>query len=59
MVVGVTLQWVLFLPIAYLVGPHLGFGLLGIWVVQVGHRAIQAGCFAGMWNRGNWTNVKL
>jgi putative MATE family efflux protein len=43
MVVGVALQWLLFLPIAYLVGPIWGLGLLGVWVAQAAHRALQAG----------------
>ena len=27
-------QWAFFLPLAFLVGPVLGFGLLGVWIVN-------------------------
>ncbi len=59
MVVAIVLQWVLFLPVAYVVGPLLGFGLLGIWLAQSAHRAIQAGCYAIMWHRGNWAEIQV
>jgi putative MATE family efflux protein len=38
MIVGVGTQWLLFLPLAYLFGPVLGFGLLTIWILQGGSR---------------------
>jgi MATE family multidrug resistance protein len=59
MVVAVALQWALFLPAAYVFGPMLGYGLLGIWVVQAVHRAIQAGAFAFMWHRGGWAKARV
>ncbi len=59
MFVGITLQWVLFLPLAYIAGPVFGLGLLGIWALQAGHRAIQAGVFVVMWQRGKWATVSL
>jgi len=59
MFVAIALQWVLFLPAAYVIGPILGMGLLGIWVAQVGHRVLQAGSFAGMWHGGKWAHVQV
>ncbi|MGB1278188.1 MAG: MATE family efflux transporter, partial [Nannocystaceae bacterium] len=59
MIVSVTLQWLVFLPIAYIFGPYLGFGLTGIWVSQVGYRALLAGCMALLWQRRKWQNVKV
>lgn len=59
MVLVVGLQWLLFLPAAYLVGPVWGYGLVGIWVAQAIYRAIQAGMFAVLWQRGRWTEVEL
>lgn len=59
MYAAVGLQWLVFLPAAYLVGPVLGFGLLGIWLAQVGYRALQAGVFAVMWARGGWTDIRV
>ena len=59
MMVSVTMQWLVFLPTAYLVGPTLGYGLLGIWSAFVGYRIIQAGVLAVLWQRGNWTDIKV
>jgi Na+-driven multidrug efflux pump len=59
MVVSVSLQWGLFLPAAYLAGPVLGLGMLGVWVVQVGYRALQTVAFVIIWRRGGWTKVKV
>ncbi len=59
MLVVVGLQWLLFLPAAYLVGPYWGFGLVGIWTAQAIYRAIQAGLFAVLWQRGRWAHVEL
>jgi MATE family multidrug resistance protein len=59
MVVAVALQWVLFLPFAYWVGPVAGFGLLGIWAAQGVHRIIQATTFASMWRAGKWADVEM
>jgi putative MATE family efflux protein len=59
MVVSVALQWGLFLPCAYLVGPLWGMGLLGIWVAQIGQRLLQSGIFAWMWRRRRWADVTV
>lgn len=59
MVVSISMQWALFLPAAYLVGPVLGFGLLGIWVAQISYRSLQACLLAVLWQRGTWADIKV
>ena len=59
MVVAVGLQWLLFLPVAYVLGPVLGFGMNAIWFAQVGYRALQAVIFIAMWRRGRWAEAKV
>jgi len=59
MAVSIALQWGLFLPLAYLLGPLLGLGMLAIWTAQVGYRCLQAGVFATIWHRGAWAAVKV
>jgi putative MATE family efflux protein len=59
MVVSISLQWLLFLPVAYLVGPILGYGMTAVWTVQVGYRALQAAAFFVVWRRGQWANVEV
>jgi MATE family, multidrug efflux pump len=57
--VSIGLQWLLFLPLAYLVGPVLGFGLLGIWILQGGYRGLMAATFFLLWCRGHWTKIEV
>jgi multidrug resistance protein, MATE family len=57
--ISVGLQWLLFLPLAWLVGPGLGHGLLAIWLVFVGYRALQTGLFIALWRRRQWAKIKV
>ncbi len=59
MAISVSLQWGLFLPVAYLVGPVLGLGLIGVWAAQVAYRALQTAAFVMMWHRGSWADIEL
>lgn len=59
MVVSISVQWLLFLPAAFLVGPTLGHGLLGIWLCHVLWRAAQAAAFTSIWQRGRWAYVRV
>ena len=59
MVASIAIQWVLFLPIAFLVGPTLGLGLIGIWTCQVGWRITQAVVFTGLWQRRKWADIQV
>lgn len=59
MVVAIMTQWALFLPLAYLVGPVLGLGLIGIWVAQGGYRALQAVMFWRSWTRRQWAAIRV
>jgi len=59
MVVSIGTQWLFFLPLAYIVGPILGFGLLGVWLLQGGGRAIQAYVFMQMWRGKKWQSISV
>ena len=59
MYVAIGLQWLLFLPAAYVAGPLLGYGLIGIWIAMAVHRILQAASFAIMWHRGKWAHVAI
>lgn len=54
MVVAVGLQWGAFLPIAWLVGPVAGGGLLAVWLAQGAYRLVQAGIYLTLWQRLRW-----
>jgi MATE family multidrug resistance protein len=59
MVIATALQWGLFLPAAYVIGPVLGHGLLAVFAAQVVYRMLQSGAFAWQWQRGAWQHIKL
>jgi multidrug resistance protein, MATE family len=59
MKVAVLAQWAVFLPLAYLAGPVLGFGLTFIWTMQVGYRAVMAGVFTRFWVKGDWQRIRV
>jgi Na+-driven multidrug efflux pump len=57
--ITVTAQWAFFLPLAYVVGPVLGFGLLGIWILNGIYRAGQALVCAQQWHSRKWTGIDI
>ncbi|GMR15257.1 MAG: MATE family efflux transporter [Gammaproteobacteria bacterium] len=57
--ISVIAQWAFFLPVAYIVGPVLGFGLLGVWAVNALYRAGQAVAVARQWAGRHWVGIKL
>ena len=59
MIVSVALQWLVGLPLSWLAGPYLGYGLFGVWVCQTGYRALQAGVFIWLWQTGSWRNIRV
>jgi len=59
MMVSIGYQWLFFLPLAYLTGPVLGFGLLTVWLLQAAYRALQTATVIGLWRRGAWAGVKV
>ncbi|MCR9141969.1 MAG: MATE family efflux transporter [bacterium] len=59
MLASVGMQWLLFLPVAFLLGPVLGFGLLTLWSANLSYRMLLAGVFFILWRRGGWTNIQV
>jgi MATE family multidrug resistance protein len=59
MFIGIGFQWLLFLPVVYVVGPILGLGLVAVFAIQAAYRGLQALTFASMWQRGRWQAIEL
>lgn len=59
MIMSAGTQWLFFLPAAFLVGPKLGFGLLGIWIVQACYRILLTFFFATRWRGKVWAGIKV
>jgi len=57
--ISVIAQWGFFLPLAYIAGPLLGFGLLGIWIVNSFYRGGQAVVCIQSWAARRWLGIKL
>ncbi|MGH1462519.1 MAG: MATE family efflux transporter [Neptuniibacter sp.] len=52
-------QWLFYLPLAWFFGSYLGFGLLGIWIVQLAHRTLSSMVFILIWKQKNWLRIKI
>jgi multidrug resistance protein, MATE family len=59
MTTTLTLQWLVFLPLAWWVGVGLDQGLLGIWWVQLGYRCLNSAWFALIWQRRRWQQLQV
>lgn len=59
MTVSVGLQWLLFLPFAYLLGPVWGLGLTAIWLALTAYRALQSLALAIAWQRRRWVHIRV
>jgi len=59
MFVSVGIQWLLFLPLAFVIGPVLGYGLLGVWLWQGITRALQSWLFLSMWRGRKWQQIEV
>jgi multidrug resistance protein, MATE family len=59
MIVSIALQWLAFLPAAFLAGPVLGWGLLALWLINVVYRKAQMGVFMLMWHREGWAGIRV
>jgi len=59
MKVSVGFQWLLFLPIAYVLGPMLGLGLTAVWLGMTVYRALQSAVFMVAWERRSWTAIRV
>jgi len=59
MYVSIGTQWLLFLPLAFIIGPVLGYGLLGVWIWQGVTRALQSWTFFTIWRGRNWQRIEV
>lgn len=59
LIVNVGMQWLLFLPLAYIIGPVLGWGLIGVWCARICYRLLQSMTLVAVWKRRNWANIDV
>lgn len=54
MLLTLSMQWLVFLPLAWWVGIGLGHGLLGVWLMQLVYRLLNSTGFLWIWQRRRW-----
>ncbi len=59
MLLSVGCQWGILLPGAYLLGPVLGVGLTGIWVIQLLYRILFSLSMVVRWRQGIWRTIEV
>ena len=59
MLVGIFGMWCCAVPGSYLLGIHLGWGLVGIWVAMAADEIMRAIIFVFRWQSGKWKTKKL
>ncbi len=59
MFVTLGFQWLIFLPLAYWLGPVAGMGLFAIWIAQFAYRIVQFAVFIYLWQKRDWALIKL
>jgi Na+-driven multidrug efflux pump len=59
MLISIGTQWLLFLPLAFVIGPVLGYGLIGVWIWQAVTRATQSLLSLSMWRGRGWQKVEI
>lgn len=59
LVVNVGMQWLLFLPAAYFIGPVWGLGLIGVWSARIIYRFCQALVLMVVWRKRIWSTAKV
>lgn len=57
--VNVGFQWLIFLPAAYVIGPVMGWGLLGVWIARIVYRVLQAAILMVVWQQRRWATVEV
>lgn len=57
--ISVLWQWAFFLPLAFIAGPVLGYGLLGVWILNGVYRLGQALSCARQWAGRKWAQIEI
>lgn len=57
--ISLTMQWGVLLPLAFVIGPIAGFGLLGIWLLQGLQRITLSVIYALIWRSRHWARIVI
>jgi MATE family multidrug resistance protein len=59
MIISLTTQWLLFLPVVWFVGPYLHYGLLQVWLVQMAYSLLATVLITRLWIDGRWKTIRI
>lgn len=59
MIIGIFGMWTCAVPLAYLFGIHMGYGLVGIWWAMAIDELVRGLLFVYRWASGKWMNKRL
>lgn len=59
MIIFLATEWLLFLPVVWFVGPHLHYGLLQLWLVNLANSLLLTVLITGLWIDGRWKTIKI
>ena len=59
MIMLLSTQWFLLLPVVWLVGPHLHYGLLQLWLAQIAYGLLATVLITSLWIDGKWKTIKI
>ncbi len=59
MKISLSTQWLIFLPAVWFVGPHLHYGLLQVWLVEVTYGLLATALITRLWIDGRWKAIKI
>ncbi|MCW9017044.1 MAG: hypothetical protein OQJ89_08780, partial [Kangiellaceae bacterium] len=59
MIVSFCTQWLLFLPVIWIVVHYFEFGLLEVWLIQAIYGLLTAALMTALWIDGRWKTIKL
>ncbi len=59
LVIRFFFQWCVLLPLAWIVGPFLGWGLSAVWGVQALQRLLSSLTFIRIWHQKRWIEIDI
>lgn len=57
--INLAMQWGILLPLAWVIGPAMGFGLFGIWVLQGLQRIGLSIIYSIIWRQRHWSHLAI
>jgi MATE family multidrug resistance protein len=57
--ISLGMQWIFLLPLVWIVGPYLHYGLLEIWLVNTVNGALVAAFITAIFADGKWKKIRL